>query len=86
MSKEHPIVQVPKGWTYDETAKFDFGRWVTTYTLKHDACGKTETEVDNPVGNGGDGWWYRQKCAEGLAFFLGNHSSNCTAGATDGNG
>ena len=79
MSESRPIIAAPEGWTYAEKSEFDFGRWVTTYTLTHDACGEVKKEHDRPVGDGGDGWWYREQAAKGLAFFLGIHPQNCTA-------
>lgn len=84
MAERTPIIRIPEGWTYGETSKFDFGRWVSTYTLKHDVCGKEVRESVDPVGINESSLWYRQKCAEGLAFFLGNHPQNCQAGVTDG--
>lgn len=79
---ERPLITVPEGWTYGETSEFAVGRWEDTYTVTHDACGTVMTEHCAPVGDGGDGWWYRRKCAEGLVFKIGMHKE-CTP-ATEG--
>ena len=77
MSRAQPIIRVPAGWTYAETSAFDFDRWVTTYAITHDACGTVKSETCRPVGDGGDAGWYYQKCAEGLAFFIGDTHRVC---------
>lgn len=85
MAEQTPIIRVPKGWTYRETSEFDFGRWISMYSLKHDVCGEEKRESATPVGEYESSLWYRDKCAEGLAFFLGNHPQNCPAKVADEN-
>lgn len=81
MSAEQPVIRVPAGWSYDEKSAFECGQRETTYVITHDACGTEHKEFCRPVGDGGDGWWYRRKCGEGLWFFIGIHEKTCTAAA-----
>lgn len=82
MAELRPIVRLPEGWTYGENSEYDFGRWVTTYTVTH-GCGVVKSETARPVGDD-----FREAgkvldgCANGLAFFIGNH--RCTTEGTDG--
>ena len=77
MTVERPIIRVPEGWTYAEESEYSCGRWETVYRITHIACGTPHTEFCRSVGEGSDGWWYREQCAKGLGFFIGIHPQNC---------
>lgn len=81
---ERPIIRVPEGWTYDEKSAFECGRWASSYTVTHDACGTVIKEHATPVGDGGDGWWYRDQAARGLLFGIGMHTECTPQESTEG--
>lgn len=84
---ERPLIKAPEGWTYSDASEYVVGRWETTYKVTHDACGAEFMEHCSPVGDGGDGWWYRDQAAKGLYFKIHMHKECAPAQTTEkGNG